>query len=292
MTKFKPGKKFYYSEKNYFNYEIKGTGTKPLVLLHGFGCSIRNWDDVVSELLKKAPGKFKIYVLDLRGMGYSSIPDDEKYTVKENAHVVSEFIKKMDLKHPVICGHSLGGGTALFATVNFLIDTEYYPSGLVLIDSACYPTEYPFFIQTLRIPVLNYFLLYMLNDKYRARKTLDKIVVNKEAITPEMLERYSYFFSLPGHSYALKQTAYNIMPENVEALTSKFGSMTAPTLIIWGDKDTVLKLELAERLHKDIKNSELKILKNCGHNSPEEYPEKVTELIVNFTTAKTNNNKQ
>ena len=282
MSKFKPSEKFQYSEKNYINYEKNGNGRKNLIFLHGFGCSLRNWDDVIDNIVKKYPEEFTIYALDLRGMGFSSVPDDKNFTIKENAKIVSEFIKKLGIRNPAICGHSLGGGTALYTAVEYLKNPEFSQSHLILIDTACYPTEFPFFVKSMRVPLLNDFLLNLLGDDYRARKTLDKVVFNKDSITPEVIERYKFFHSLPGHNYALKQTAYNILPENPDELTSQFRNITVPTLILWGDHDTVLQPELGKRLHKDIKNSKLVILKDCGHNTPEEYPEKTAELICNF----------
>ncbi|NOY74922.1 MAG: alpha/beta hydrolase, partial [Kiritimatiellaeota bacterium] len=272
--KYAPALRFEYTDGEYLNYEKRGSGAIPLLLLHGFGSSLRNWDDVIEAIEARGDLKdeFTIYALDMKGAGFSSKPRDSRYTIADNAAILTEFIEKLDLRGAVLVGHSLGGGVALYATVEFLHETKYYPSELLLIDAACYPTDFPFFVSFLRIPVLNYLLLSGLPSEFIARRALSKIMAPGTSITPELVKRYAFFNALPGHNYALIQTATNIMPENVEELVSGYQDIYCRTVIIWGQNDKVLPLSLGKRLHNDIPDSELIILEGCGHNPPEERP--------------------
>ena len=110
-NKFKPSLSFKYSDKITINYEKKGRGNQPLLLIHGFGSSLRNWDDVIAKLAnnKLLDKKFTLYAIDLKGYGFSSKPKDNKYTIKDQAEIVKAFIENYSLKHPVIVGHSMGG---------------------------------------------------------------------------------------------------------------------------------------------------------------------------------------
>jgi len=54
------------------------------------------------------------------------------------------------------------------------------------------------------------------------------------------------------------------------------------TLIIWGDKDKAYNLNQIITLNKKIKNSELKIFKNCSHNVHLEVPEKFNKCVDDF----------
>jgi len=56
----------------------------------------------------------------------------------------------------------------------------------------------------------------------------------------------------------------------------------APTLIIWGRQDALLPLESGERLHRDIQNSTLKVIDQCGHIPQEERPEITVSEIATF----------
>jgi pimeloyl-ACP methyl ester carboxylesterase len=279
--RYAPALKFNYSDKEWLNYEKRGSGETPLVLLHGFGCSLRNWDDVVAILAERGDleSKFTVYALDLKGAGFSSRPRDSRYTIKDNAAIVADFIKRLNLRGAILAGHSLGGGIALYATVEFLDGTEYYPGALLLVDTACYPTKFPFFVRFLRIPIVNQIILKGLPPKYRARKALAKIMEPGTPVTPELIKRYSYFGAFPGHDYVLIQTAEHILPDNAAELVSEYPDISCPVSIVWGEHDVVLSPSLGKRLNKDIPNSKLRIIEKCGHNPPEEKPAEIADAL-------------
>jgi len=283
IEKFKPALSFYYDNVNFINYEKHGNGKVPLILLHGFGSSLRNWDDVVANLAqtKAFDENFTLYALDLKGAGFSSKPRDGRYAIKDNAEIVTAFLKKLNLKHPVIVGHSLGGGVALYTTVHLQENSLFYPSHLVLVDAASYPTEYPFFVKFLRVPLFNKLLINGLPDDYRARRTMELIVADKTMITPEIIHRYAYAYKLKNYDYALIETAKQISPDNIDHLIKGYKNITCPTTILWGRKDSVLPLTLGEHLQKDIKNSTLIIKDQFAHNLPEESPLTVANAIRN-----------
>ena len=54
------------------------------------------------------------------------------------------------------------------------------------------------------------------------------------------------------------------------------------TLIIWGDKDTSYNFHQVEILNKNIKNSRLKIFKDCAHNVHLEQPDEFNNLVQKF----------
>ena len=54
------------------------------------------------------------------------------------------------------------------------------------------------------------------------------------------------------------------------------------TLIIWGDKDTSYNFDQVETLNKNIKNSRLKIFKDCAHNVHLEQPDEFNNLVQKF----------
>lgn len=282
MKKYKPSLTFQYDSKNFINYEKMGNGEIPLVLLHGFGSSLRNWDDVVAQLTEKGALKqqFTLYALDLKGAGFSSKPRDNHYAIKNNAEIVTAFLKKLNLNHPIIVGHSLGGGIALYTTVHMKENSPSYPSRLILIDSACYPTEYPFFVKFLRIPIFNSLLLNGLPDQFRAKRTLERVVADKSIITPELIYRYSYAYKMENYNYVVIQTAKQITPDNIDKLIIGYKTIKCPTTILWGRQDSILLPALGEALKKDIPNSELFIYNNYAHALPEEAPKLVAETII------------
>ena len=52
-----------------------------------------------------------------------------------------------------------------------------------------------------------------------------------------------------------------------------------PVLIIWGEEDEVVPLEVGENFKRDIPDSELVILPQCGHIPLEEEALETTRII-------------
>ena len=82
----------------------------PVVLIHGFGASMRWWDDVVPALARD----FRVVRIDLLGHGGSQKPL-EGYSMEEQAQTVTQAMLQLGVERAPIVGHSMGGvvGTAM-----------------------------------------------------------------------------------------------------------------------------------------------------------------------------------
>lgn len=247
-------------------------------MIHGFGASLETWHDVYPTLKTR----YRVVRLDLKGHGFSSKPEDEEYSLDDQARLVIAFISKLGLKRVVLVGHSLGGGVALLTHLRAQDHKpEFEIVGLVLIDSAGYPQELPFFVRTIRNPITRFFA-YLLSPEFRAQLLLERVFSVTSRVTADRVHRYAYFFDLPGSREALKRTAKYIVPPNIDELVGRFEQITVPTLIVWGEQDSAIPLEYAHRFNRDIKNSRLKILRETGHVPHEERPEQVLEALGEF----------
>jgi len=249
-----------------------------LVLIHGFGASLETWNDIYPALRTK----YSVVRLDLKGHGFSSKPNDEQYSMEDQARLVAAFITKLGLKTVVLAGHSYGGGVALVTYLQAQNSkTSTNIAGLILISSAGYPQELPFFIETLRNPVARFFA-YLQSPHTRSRYVLNRIFTVTSRVTADRVHRYAYFSDLPGSRTALERTARYIIPPNIDELNSHIRSISVPTLILWGAQDTVVPPENALRFHREIKNSWLKMLPQTGHVPQEERPEQVIDALSEF----------
>jgi len=274
-----PSQRFYYSDNDFLNYEIRGSGKITLIFLHGFAASLRNWDDVIKNLPENI---FTSYLVDLKGSGLSSKPRDSHYSIKDNTELIIKFIKHNNLKNYTIIGHSMGGAIALFSYLSLADDPQFKPKKLILLDPAAYKTEIPFFVQYLRIPILSAPLYYLTSPEYKSEYTLRRLVYDQKKINPEIINRYAIFMHEAGYGYALMQTAAEIIPDNIEQYVSRYRSITSPVLVIWGKEDPAIPLSSGQRLVNDLPNAKLHVIEKCGHNAHEEYPEEVAELIRSF----------
>ena len=61
-----------------------------------------------------------------------------------------------------------------------------------------------------------------------------------------------------------------IIPPDFAELTTRIPEIDLPTLLLWGRRDWVVPLDVAERLVTDLPSARLEIMENCGHVPPEE----------------------
>jgi pimeloyl-ACP methyl ester carboxylesterase len=274
----RPGEFFYYAPADYLNYEVQGHGPETLVLLHGFGSSLRNWDDIRDTF---KPDRYTVYLVDLKGFGFSSVPSNTSYSFEANAELITSFIREHHLSNFWLIGHSYGGGVALYVHALLSSSGNTLPKGMVLIDSAAYLTELPFFIEYLRYPVVSRTAFNATTPEFKARYTLERVYNSEETVTDALIRRYAMFIT-DRKFPVFAGTARDIVPEKIGELTTYYGGIMCPVLVIWGENDTVLPLSSGLRLAGELPYARLEILRNCGHIPQEECPQETARLILDF----------
>ena len=152
----------------------------------------------------------------------------------------------------------------------------------MLIDSAGYPQKMPWFIWLAKAPVLGSVGAKLVPPRLATAMALRKCYYHQDKITDEQIDTYAYYGSLPGAREAVVATAQQIAPEDIEAVTARYKTISVPVLIIWGAEDEVVPVSVGKNFKRDIPGSELVILPECGHIPPEEEPGETTKLIVSF----------
>ena len=107
------------------NYIQYGKG-KDIVLLHGWGQNI----EMMNPIGKRLEDNFRITVLDLPGHGASSEPL-AAITIYDYCEILREFLEKLEIKNPILIGHSFGGRIAIIYASN------YKTEKLVLLGAPC-----------------------------------------------------------------------------------------------------------------------------------------------------------
>ena len=113
--------------------------------------------------------------------------------------------------------------------------------------------------------------------RYRMRNTIAP--ENHHLITDERIENVVRPLKAADAHHAVLQTARSWEACRIEA-DSQF--IEQQTLLIWGDKDTVIPVQNGERLHNSILNSRFVVFKNCGHLPQEENSKLFVDLVTEF----------
>ncbi len=96
------------------HYKVSGRGKQTLVLVHGLGSNLKAWDKITPFL----EDRYRCIALDLPAYGQSAQRDDYPYDVPFFAQAVLEFVRQLNLKNPVLAGHSMGGQTSIYAALS------------------------------------------------------------------------------------------------------------------------------------------------------------------------------
>lgn len=218
-------------------YQNLGSG-QDIVLLHGWGQDVSTWWSVAEDLSKFG----KLWMIDLPGFGRSSVPN-KAFGNREYSEVILEFMKKLEIKNPILVGHSLGGRIAIkTASLN-----GSKISKLILEDSAGIKPRQDGFK-----PVL-----------YIGAKLFKYLVPNFFNIK-EVL-RQKFYASLEADyidAGLMKNTLTKLLDEDLSLDLPKIDN---ETLIIWGENDRAVPVSDGLFMYRKIKNSRIEIIENVGH---------------------------
>lgn len=112
------------------HYYESGTGTRTVLLVHGFQASARIWQPTWERL---PAAEYRCIAVDNRGAGESDAPADEgAYGVKPFADDLHALVQALELRDVVMVGHSMGGATAM----HYAVEHPETLRALVLVDPA------------------------------------------------------------------------------------------------------------------------------------------------------------
>ena len=259
----------------------------PLVLLHGIFDNKATWFRLTARL----PGH-RIIAPDLIGHGHSSKPTfaarpaHERYSPDMQVSYLAAFIAALDLDDVILVGNSLGGGLALRLYLDFPALAAKV-RGLVLIDAAGYPHKLPIHVRTLGSSpskLLTYAPIHTLARtcgllRLAAWRTFRRCFHDRSKIPPELATVACAALATPNATYAYHYSARNLIPPDVATFHQRFGDITCPALVLWGQQDRVLPAHLAQRFAADLPCADLQIFPNCGHAPHLEYPDETADCI-------------
>jgi pimeloyl-ACP methyl ester carboxylesterase len=255
---------------------------RTLLFLHGFGANSYTWSKVSQTLAQD----YKTIFLDLKGHGASPKPEDRAYSLYDQAELVSSFIMDHGLEDVTLIGHSVGGGIALLVALKLASKSPNPISSLILIGSVAYSQPLPGFIKVLRTPVLAQLSVCLVPNRLQALHVLKLAYHDTSKITEETIEAYSAPLSLPGAHRALIETAKQIIPRDIEEISSQYATIGLPALLVWGKHDRIVSLEVGERLQRSIPNSDLVVIDDVGHVPQEEAPAATLQAMQKFLQAR------
>jgi pimeloyl-ACP methyl ester carboxylesterase len=243
------------------NYAQYGNGDNCVLFLHGWGANKETFYPIIKKMLSNQ--KYRIVSVDFPGFGDSNMPEKPVGT-REYSEWIIQFMEKIGLNKVTLIGHSFGGRVS----IRIATSRPELVEKVILIDSAGIKPK-----RKLKnhLKVLS----------YKFAKGFLKLVYRREKFEREMEQLRKKFGSedYRNSKPMMRQILIKVVNED---LTEYLQQIKAPTLIIWGDKDSETPIWMAEIMEKTIPDAGLVVFKNAGHYSYLEKPEDFVIIANKF----------
>lgn len=241
-------------QKEKFRYVEEGTG-EPIVLLHGLFGALSNFQGLIEYF--RFHNRVIVPLLPLLDMDilHTSVGGLAKY--------VNRFLDALELDNVHLLGNSLGGHVALVHTL-----------------------KNPSRIRSLVLTGSSGLFENGMGDSYPRRGDYEYIK-NKTALT---------FYDPAIATKELVDEVYSITNNRLKVikiialaksairnnLGEELNQIKVPTLLIWGNNDTITPPFVGQEFNKLIPNSELHFIDKCGHAPMMEVPDEFNKILHGF----------
>ena len=233
----------------------------PVLLLHAWSESARSFDRVLPLL----PPSIRALAMDQRGHGEADKPRSG-YSLDDFAEDAVAFMDAVGLSEAVLLGSSSGGYVAQQVAVT-------HPSrvaGLVLVGAPRSLKGRPAFADEVD----------RLTDPLDADWVRDSLTwFQRFHDIPDWYvdDRVQDGLRMPARVW--RDALYGLFDASAPTET---GTVAAPTLVVWGDRDELLTRDHADGLVAAIPDSRLVVYEGTGHLVLWEHPERVAADLSSF----------
>jgi pimeloyl-ACP methyl ester carboxylesterase len=254
----------------------------PVVLLHGTGASLEDYDYGVFRSLA---AQVQVVAIDRTGHGYSGRPRGSCGAPVEQARIVRQILIGLGIDQAILVGHSWAGALVLAYALE-------YPSatlGVVLLQGTVYPhaSVTSVALKVLALPWIGFWLAHLAMP-WGGRRAIQAALGRAFApdpIPPGYLARARCMWTRPGQSRAIaidtRQRAATIA-----ALSLRYPKIVVPVWMVVGTGDQFIDpAGQALRMRKELPDARLILLDGAGHQIPQTRPQAVVDAVLGLMEA-------
>jgi pimeloyl-ACP methyl ester carboxylesterase len=240
-----------------------------IVLVHGFAHSLEIWDAWAEDLARD----HRVIRFDLPGHGLSGPDPKERYSNDDTVDALAALLAALEVRRPIIAGNSLGGLVAW----RYAARAKVKPRALILVAPGGYPINGVSDTPAGVPPMMEAFLRYA--PEAGVREATRQLYGDPSRLDDARVDMVRERMSGEGVGAALSQRlAQFTLPDP----TPELARVTAPALVMWGRKDTVVPPDHAERFAATLKRAELKLYDDLGHTPQDEAPARTLKDVRTF----------
>ena len=243
-------------QQDKFKFIEEGDG-EPLVLLHGLFGALSNFRDLIEyfrRYYKVVVPMLPLYELDLL---HTTVGGLEKF--------VHKFIELRNYRNIHLLGNSLGGHVTL---IHVLKHPERIKSITLTGSSGLFENgmggTYP-----------------KRGDYEYIKKQTELTFYNPKTATKELVDEVYEIVNNRMKALKIISLAKSAIRNN---LGEELNQIKQPTLLIWGNNDTITPPFVGQEFKRMIPGSELYLIENCGHAPMMEVPDEFNKIVHKFLT--------
>jgi pimeloyl-ACP methyl ester carboxylesterase len=258
------------------NYVDVGSGDEdPVVFVHGLGGQWQNWLENIPRLAQDR----RVIAMDLPGFGLT--PESEgEISIPEYGRWVDALCDRLGLGRIDLVGNSMGGYIAAEVAIQF----PERVARLVLVSAAGISSA-----ETLQKPILTFGRVataLATNSAARHRRLASRPITRHIALAlvaryPGRLKAdlaYEGFFKGAG-----KAGFDDALRASLEYdFRDRLPDVKVPTLIVWGEKDSIIPVRDADEFERLIDDSRKVVMEDTGHIPMAERPQAFNDVLVEF----------
>ena len=259
-------------------YRMEGEG--PVILLiHGIAGSSQAWREVMPTLAQH----YTVIAPDLIGHGESAKPVGD-YSLGAYASGMRDLLRVLGVARATLVGQSFGGGVAMQLAYQHPECSER----LVLVDSGGLGREVSWLLRFMTLPGSEYLMPIIFPSFVRERGNELSRMLHSHGIRMarlgEMWRSYASLTESANRQSFIRTIRSVIDPggQTINAMDRLYLAEEIPTLIVWGDCDTVIPVSHAFAAHEAIPGSRLEIIEGSGHFPHVEAPDRFLDVLVDF----------
>ena len=254
-----------------------GHGGTAVILIHGFGTSSFLWRNVAPAITDAG---HTAYAIDLFGHGESDRPADADFGIAAQAEYLDAAMTALRVARGLVVGVDIGGDVALRLAATRPERVEK----LVLVNKPAFD----------EIPARDVTQMQRSTAKFAFRTTrgvlgaapliegvLKGSVADPETRMPvKLIARYLAPFAGQDGVNHLLALASSITADDLDDIDLQ--TIHVPALIVWGEEDQWVDRKMADRLVNALPDGRLVRLPGIGRLVPEENPEQMSSLVLDF----------
>jgi len=241
-----------------------GEGEDVVLLLHGTGRSVADWQEGLAEHLAR---KFRVVGIDYYGHGLSDRAHGRRYGIALWAEQAVDVLDALGIERVTVVGHSAGGCVAAILTADHpeRVDRTVFIGHGIAMD-----------------PIQIVPLMPGLGEIRMARTA-----IFSDVFSPEHERRLTAAYAIRGTRAALLtflRRQYTI--DGLRLVSGTYEDIRRPVLQVHGTEDASIPIAAARRLSPRLGESHFLPVEGVGHDVHVEAPVQLAEAIEEFVSGR------